>query len=157
MTQLFVDMDGVLADFDKHYRNLFSIKSDKSLDNVNWKLVHNTSKFYSSMPPMQDFEELWQYVKRFNPIVLTGVPKEVPAAASDKIEWGKKYLGKDVEVRCVLSKEKYLHANVGDILVDDWEKYKDLWTKQYGFWITHTSAKKTIETLKIFEGIEYFK
>ena len=35
----------------------------------------------------------------------------------------------------------------GDILIDDWEKHKDAWVNAGGIWITHTSAKDTIEQL----------
>ena len=37
---------------------------------------------------------------------------------------------------CCLAKEKYLHAS-GNVLIDDWEKYKGKWVAAGGIRITH--------------------
>ena len=37
--QIFVDMDGVLADFDTGHEIVFGIRSDKLADNVDWPAV----------------------------------------------------------------------------------------------------------------------
>ena len=34
--QLFVDMDGVLADFDAHYHARFGVRCSTAADNVDW-------------------------------------------------------------------------------------------------------------------------
>lgn len=145
--QLFVDMDGVLADFDAHYRAVFNRKADKVLDNVDWAAVRKVNGFYLNMPPMPDFNLLWTFISRYDPIVLTGIPMAVPEAQDNKRAWVRKHIGSDVEVRCCRSKDKYVHAIPGDILIDDWEKYKDLWIGAGGAWITHTDAKSTIKRL----------
>jgi len=62
-------------------------------------------------------------------------------------------LGELVEVRCCLSREKSLHARSGDVLIDDWEKYRSLWEAKGGRWITHVSAESSIEALRRL-GIE---
>ena len=36
---IFVDMDGVLADFDQHYENVFGVLPSRVADNVDWKQV----------------------------------------------------------------------------------------------------------------------
>ena len=56
--------------------------------------------------------------------MLTGVPKDVEEAPDNKRAWVVRHLGDHVEVRCCRSKEKCLHAAPGDVLIDDWEKYK---------------------------------
>jgi 5'(3')-deoxyribonucleotidase len=145
--QLFVDMDGVLADFDGHHETVFGIRSDKALDNVRWDRVHAVNGFYRDLPPMPDMHELWDRIAHHNPIVLTGVPTKVPAAADDKRAWARKHLGDHVEVRCCRSVEKCLHARPGDILIDDWEKYRALWVGAGGVWITHLSAGQTADEL----------
>lgn len=145
--QLFVDMDGVLADFDSGYARAFGIRPSIASDNVDWNLVRDTKDFYMNLPPMPDMVELWNYVSRYKPIILTGVPWSVAEAPDNKRAWVRKNLGLDVEVRCCLSKEKYKNAKPGDILIDDWEKYRDLWMGAGGRWITHTSAANTIAKL----------
>jgi hypothetical protein len=140
-------MDGVLADFDRGYRERFSRVSDKQLDNVDWALVRETPHFYRDLPPMPDMLELWHGVCHLNPIVLTGVPISVDEAASNKREWVDKHLGHDVHMIACLSKDKRLHGKPGDILVDDWEKHKHAWIDMGGVWITHTSAAATLALL----------
>lgn len=146
--QLFLDMDGVLADFDRGYWERFGVRPSKHDDQANavdWDLVRRTPGFYRELPPMHDFHELWDYAKRFDPIVLTGVPASVAGAASNKREWVDKWLGKDVPMIGCRSRDKSLHMKAkGDVLVDDWEKYRELWIAAGGRWITHTSARKSI-------------
>lgn len=147
-TQLFVDMDGVLADFDTGYERVFGYRSDKLADNVDWKAVRAVPDFYLNLPPMADLDELWTHIERHNPIVLTGVPWSVKQAPENKRAWVRKHLGPHVEIRCCRSKEKCLHAAPGDILIDDWEKYRALWIEKGGRWITHRSASETIRELR---------
>lgn len=147
--QVFVDMDGVLADFDTHYEAVFGRRASKLTDDVDWKAVRAAPGFFADMPPMPDMRELWDYVSRLTrkPIVLTGVPSSVEEAPANKRAWVTRHLGEHVEVRACQSKLKCLHARPGDILIDDWEKYRGLWIAKGGRWITHTSAKTTIDRL----------
>jgi hypothetical protein len=147
MTQLFVDMDGVLADFDRHHETVFGVRSDKLADSVDWAAVRQVKDFYLNIPPMPDLALLWRRIERYRPIILTGVPQAVEEAPDNKRAWVRLYLGAQVEVRCCLSKEKSLHASPGDILIDDWEKYRDLWVAKGAIWITHRSAVETIVAL----------
>lgn len=147
MRQLFVDMDGVLADFDAHHEATFGYRSDKLADNVDWDAVRGVKDFYLNIPPMADLQQLWERIGPLNPIVLTGVPWSVVEAPENKRAWVRKNLGSHVEVRCCKSAEKCLHARPGDILIDDWEKYKHKWIEVGGVWITHTSAAETIRQL----------
>lgn len=145
--QLFVDMDGVLADFDTGHEIVFGVRADKLADNVDWKAVRTAPDFYLNLPPMPDMDDLWTYIALYQPIVLTGVPSTVEEAPENKRAWIRKHLGPDVEVRCCRSSEKCLHAEPGDILIDDWTKYRDLWVAKGGLWVTHTSAADTIQQL----------
>ncbi len=149
--QIFVDMDGVLADFDAHHEAVFGTRPDKVADNVDWAAVRAVEGFYLDMPPMPDLSALWAVIGRHSPIVLTGVPRSVEEAADDKRAWVRKHLGANIEVRCCRSSEKYRHATAGDILIDDWEKYRHLWVAAGGLWITHRSAEETIQELAHLE------
>lgn len=148
-TQVFVDMDGVLADFDAHHDAVFGIRPSKVADAVDWEKVRATKGFYADIPPMDDMRDLWAFVSqlRRKPIVLTGVPYSVEEAPENKRSWVRKHLGEDVQVICCASKDKSIHARPGDILIDDWEKYRHLWIDKGGRWITHTSAESSIQQL----------
>ncbi len=147
--QVYVDLDGVLADFDSHYERAFGVRPDKVADNVDWALVNGSRDFYAGIPPMPDALDLWDFVSRLKtrPIVLTGVPKLVPIAADNKRRWVDQHLGAATQVICCRSADKFRHAKAGDILVDDWEKYKHRWLRVGGRWITHTSAENSIQQL----------
>jgi hypothetical protein len=145
--RLFVDMDGVLADFDTGHEVAFGVRADKLADNVDWARVRSVTDFYLNLPPMPDMPELWAHIEPYRPIVLTGVPHSVAEAPENKRAWARKHLGAHVEVRCCRSREKCLHAEPGDILIDDWDKYRRLWIAKGGRWITHRTAAETIREL----------
>jgi hypothetical protein len=145
--QLFIDKDGVLADFDRHHEAVFGARACKIADNVDWGAVRAVRNFYLGIPPMADLGALWARIEHHKPIVLTGIPSSVAEAADNKRAWARRHLGAHVEVRCCLAREKCLHASPGDILIDDWDKHRDLWIKAGGRWITHISAADTARQL----------
>jgi hypothetical protein len=145
---LFVDMDGVLADFDAHHTAVFGRRPDKLADNVDWAAVRAIPGFYAAIPPMPDMMTLWDAIRAFRPTVLTGVPARVAEAPDNKRAWVRQHLGADVPVICCRSRDKSLHAEPGDVLIDDWEKYRHLWIARGGRWITHRSAVETIAALR---------
>ncbi len=146
--RIYIDLDGTLADFDRHHEVIFGFRSDKLLDNVDWKKVRNCPNFYRDIPPMVDMLELWSFVLPYDPVILTGIPSLVTEAATNKREWVDKNLGRDVSMIACASKEKCKVCRPGDILIDDWEKYRDLWVAAGGRWITHVSAAQSVEKLK---------
>lgn len=148
MTKLYVDMDGVLANFDRHYEDMFGVKPDKIKDNVDWQLVRESKNFYRDIPPMGDMALLWSYVEKYRPTVLTGIPKSVAEAASNKVSWVLRNLGPDVPVICCLSRDKCVYSRPDALLIDDWDKYRAQWVDRGGRWITHTNAFNTIEQLQ---------
>lgn len=156
--QLFIDMDGVLADFDAGYQKLTGIRPDKkvdNVDNVDWNLVKRTPGFYQNLPPMQDFHIFWKYFSDLNPIILTGVPKSVEEAESNKRSWITKHIGISQPMIACRSSEKSLHIrNPGDTLIDDWEKFKHVWEKRGGRWITHISAINSIREFQRVIGLD---
>lgn len=148
--QIYVDMDGVLADFDTGYEQMLGTRPSKAADHVNWQAVRNTPGFYAALPPMPDLEILWLGLMPFSPIVLTGLPSSVEEALDNKKAWLHKYLGPSVPVIGCRSVEKCLHAQPGDVLIDDWEKYKQLWLNRGGYWITHVSAVESLRLLDLY-------
>jgi hypothetical protein len=143
---LFVDMDGVLADFAQYHQAVFGWRPDTE-DNVDWAAVREVKDFYLNIPPMADLQLLWARIERYQPIVLTGVPEEIGEAPANKRAWVSKHLGPKVQVRCCEASEKWRHAQRGDILIDDSEKYRNSWVKAGGIWVTHRSAEGTVAIL----------
>ena len=79
MTKLFIDLDGVMADMNSAYAAIAGTPPDKTLDNLDWRLVVATPGFYANMPPLPDMEELWAYVSTWPDVtILTGYPRASP-------------------------------------------------------------------------------
>lgn len=153
--KIYVDMDGVLADFDRHHHAVFGWRPERGVGNqtyrdVDWRAVRQRKNFYLDIPPMWDAPVLWDYVKRYEPTILTGVPVSVPESPDNKRAWVRlqKFLGRDVPVICCESARKSEFCDPGAILIDDWPKYQNRWEAAGGRWITHTSASQTIEQLQ---------
>lgn len=104
MQQLFVDLDGVFADFNELYVRLFGefgAQRDDPEPPGMWKNIREHGTFYKDLPLKPDALELWNGVQHLNPIILTGVPYDkVPGAEAHKREWLKKHLGANVRVVC---------------------------------------------------------
>lgn len=141
--QLYIDLDGVLADFDAGYERLTGARPDKAKDDVDWVAVAAAGTFYLDLPPTIDYAALWARVSRYDPIVLTGVPRSVPDAAAQKLLWVRRWLGQRTIMIPTRSAEKAKHARPGDVLIDDWEKHRSRWEDAGGVWITHVSAIET--------------
>jgi 5'(3')-deoxyribonucleotidase len=151
--QLFLDMDGVLADFDASYIKLFGALPMRQVGQKDppgmWEKIRANRWFYRELPLMPDAMVLWNSVEHLNPIVLTGVPAfQVPEAEAQKREWLAEKFGQEVRIICCKSQDKRLHGKPGDVLVDDWSKYRHLWEAMGGVFVLHTSARESVAQLK---------
>ena len=145
---IFVDMDGVLADFDGGYEQMLGVRPSIINDNVDWQAVGQVDDFYERLPPMPDFDDLWGGIECFRPIILTGVPSSIAVAAANKRAWVDRHISPAQPMIACPSKDKSLHIrNPGDVLIDDWEKYRSLWLQRGGRWITHVTAGKSLAAL----------
>lgn len=143
--RVYVDMDGVLADFDAHHRTLFGRSRTR---HTGWSHIY--PGFFQTMPPMQDAPLLWNSIRHLGPMILTGCPRSVNAAANEKIEWARaqEFIGPDVAVICTRAKKKAQFCRPGDILIDDSPEYQYLWEQAGGTWVTHVNAKQTLQKLE---------
>ena len=154
-----IRVDGVLADFSGFCEMRFGIRpkdgdKDKVVKKVFWKQVDNWcnqgNELFSALSPMPDAIELWNYIKGYDPRILsaTGSTKN---AAEEKRVWVRKYLGQDIGNKALLVKaaaDKAKYATPNSILIDDRAVSIDPWTAAGGIGILHTSAANTIAQLK---------
>ena len=154
--KIYVDLDGVLADFNRELKRLgFSeqqFAADPKRKKVFWQLIGAMAKrgeqFWGVMYPLPDAAKLWQYVKPHSPEILSATG-HVGNAVPEKREWCAHYLGADVTVNLVRrSGDKAQYANPHSILIDDRSKCIDPWVAAGGIGILHTSAEDTITALK---------
>jgi hypothetical protein len=148
--QLFLDCDGVLADFVKGATNILGMHPSEFEDQYGeaemWNRIEAKQDFFGTLEPMQDSYELFDAVKHLNPIILTGRPRG-EWAIEQKLKFRDKYYPETEMIVC-RSADKIKYAKAGDVIVDDWYKYKHLWVNGGGIWVMHTSAKDSIRQLK---------
>jgi len=155
--KLFVDLDGVVADLDKHVLELTGKTFPQLRQNDNDDGFQNFvdseraegHTVFDDLDPHPDAHELWNYIVKYKPSILTatGVP-EAPAAA-EKIRWVHDNLSGFDNIHTVKkSIMKAAYAEPNHILIDDREKSIQPWREAGGIGILHTSAADTISQLQ---------
>jgi len=152
--RIYCDLDGVLTDFEKAAKeidnNIFN-KSQKEM----WLLIHEKSpEFWEKMSWTKDGVELWRFIKKYGPYILTAIPgKNIPdrnKAIKGKEKWIEVNLGRRTLFKFIptVSSKKKKYANSKSILIDDREDLIEQWIKKGGIGIHHISSENTIKKLK---------
>ena len=149
---VWIDLDNVLADFNKSARLLFGMESEEYEEKYGtkefWKKLNQDKEFYLNLDMMPDADELYNAVQHFHPIILTGIPANMDRCSNQKTRWVRYKFGQNQRVICCFAREKSTFCIPGDILIDDRPKFKESWEEAGGTFITHTSAAKSISDLK---------
>ena len=80
--RLFLDLDGVMADFDRAAVAILGAPPDEVPPNVMWSRLARHPDFFGSLPLMPDALELWRFAAPYQPTILTGAPWCVSARES---------------------------------------------------------------------------
>ena len=150
MRQLYLDCDGVLADFDtgatailglspRHYEQRHGLASF-------WRKLAQAPDFYFSLPLLPDANRLFEAVKHLHPVILTGLPRG-NWAADQKVRWAAQHFP-GTRIITTMARDKRDHAKEGDVLVDDQLRHRHLWEEIGGIFVHHRNAAATIEELK---------
>lgn len=152
--KIFLDMDGVLADFDAGARKALNTDNTYQWEfqhgsKAFWEVLDADPNFFGSLPAMQDMRVLWDAVKHLDPVVLTALPKKgATEVDKQKRKWIADKLGPHVRVITCQTYEKPLYCNPGDVLVDDRTVNRAEWEAAGGVLLHHRNAARTIERLK---------
>lgn len=132
---IFLDMDGVLADFDRLVFERVGRTFDRS-DGEMWNHLVKIDRLYFELEPLPHAFQLWDLAHSLGRVeVLTAIPRRstMPWAERDKRAWIVKHFGVDTPVRIgPFSRDKWKHAAPGDILVDDRHDNIVDWTNKAG-------------------------
>ena len=150
MPRLFLDCDGVLADFDAYATEVLGAPprafEARHGRREFWKRIAGHEDFFARLPLMADARELWDAVAHLHPVILTGTPQG-DWAAPQKLRWAAQHFP-EARMITTLARAKRDHMEApGDVLVDDLLKFRGLWEEAGGVFVHHRSAEQTLTEL----------
>jgi len=153
--EVFVDMDGVLTDFERRFEQFAGVTPDEFMsqkeiqygkDKANeqfWELVDKQIgvRFWAGMPWMPEGEELYKYIKKYKPSILTS-PSREESSRIGKGVWVKRNMsGVPVKFGYGASgKAKFAGPN--KILIDDREDNISSWKAAGGIGILFKNTEQ---------------
>ena len=154
---IYMDLDGVVVDFLKGISDIIGIQLKNFNDwgkhkKEGWKLVSDKgSGFWSDLEWLRDGKQLWTYIKKYSPSILSAYPvnkNNMDYAIKGKNEWISNNLNGYGNVNLVKGIEKQNYATPTSILIDDSQRNIKQWESKGGIGILHISTKDTIKQLK---------
>jgi 5'-nucleotidase len=149
--RLYLDLDGVMADFDAHFPAVFGLDHRGMADDAMWQTINAHPSYFRDMPPCPGAIEFFREIEHLDPIVLTACPRTNYAnAATQKRAWVREHLSSDITVLPVMggrNKPLFMHAPK-DILIDDFARNINAWREAGGIGILHTRFENTREILQ---------
>ncbi len=146
---IFLDCDGVLADFDAYAEAYFGMPpreyERRVGSDVFWRELEAKGDFYRSLPVMADARALVNGVAHLSPTILTGCPRG-NWAEQQKVEWAHEHFPGIPVITC-RSADKRAHARAGDVLIDDWPQHRHRWIEMGGIFISHFDAETSLAAL----------
>jgi hypothetical protein len=154
--KLFLDCDGVLADFDAGARKVLGtdVRTFEARHGKGefWRRLARARDFYAMLPKMPDADELFAAVRHLNPTILTGLPIG-KWAAPQKVRWAAEHFPGVPIITC-MARDKYRHMEGADVLVDDSERHMAVWRAAGGIYVLHRSARESIARLtEIYDSV----
>ena len=151
--QIYCDMDGVLADFDKGIKDIIGGK----FNDKRWHELPDD--FFLQLEPMPDAQRLWDFIGKYDPFILTAIPRSSRGpissrATEDKTRFMKRWFGVEPNrMYPVMRADKMRFAKDGrdgrpNLLIDDHSKNIAQFKSAGGIGVHHKSASRSIEQLK---------
>ena len=155
---IYCDLDGVLVDFDKGYKDLTGVTTkhaDAQGKEVFWDTFRYGLKskgiseyeYWKDLEWMPDGQSLWNFIKNYDPYILSA-PSRDPQSKTGKNAWVSDHLGKVKGLILVYAYKKPEYSGKNKILIDDRAPTIKEWRAKGGIGILHTSSPSTIKKLK---------
>jgi 5'(3')-deoxyribonucleotidase len=149
-------MDGVVADFDEYAARTLGVPPSDGIypDEVWYKLASN-ARLYRDLVKTSYADELvfqcsaLSKIRGYSLQFLTAVPKgnDVPWAFYDKVVWAQQHFTGIPVMFGPFSKDKHVHCEPGDILIDDRKSNIEEWAAAGGVAIHHKDLATTLAEL----------
>ena len=147
--KIYCDMDGVLADFESGYEELTGVdlKGEFKKGDDFWDPIKVAGVgFWAGLKWMPDGQKLWDYLKPFNPVLLSAPSREQSSRIGKHVWVKHKIPGTKLILRYASQKQEL--ATPESILIDDRQVNIDQWEAAGGIGILHTSTANTIQQLQ---------
>lgn len=165
LVQVYLDMDGVLADMETGFKKLSNGLSPEEYEAKNgkssfWKLISKKPNFWLELKPLPDARILWDYVydnfQNPNSVILTA--GQGTSIVQQKTQWAHKHINPNVKVIVAPAgtrKPEYtlnVPGRVTHVLIDDTPKNIEAWNNksEHHIAILHKDASSSIDQLKVF-------
>jgi hypothetical protein len=157
MKRLFLDLDGVLADFDRGARELLGMSAAdfERRHGIKefWRRLAKAPDFYGQLPEMPDARLLFGAVEHLAPAILTGLPLG-KWAAPQKVAWCEAHFPRVPVITC-MARDKHRFMDPGDVLVDDRERHRAAYEAHGVIFVHHKDALGSLEQLaEIFPSVK---
>jgi len=168
--RVYVDLDGVLADFNQGIKNMSGQDPKDLSEEAQWKIVNESPSFWVDLPVMHGAVQLMQFLSHHEHVMILSSPgtKGAPRARKQKLDWIRNRAmggflvapgGGPIPLILRRGKHKAEYAWPDAILIDDTEENIKRWIDKGGIGILHTKAALTIASLsklKLFEEVDEF-
>lgn len=159
MARLFLDLDGVLTDFNRQFQDWFGLSVAVAQYNsdpaVRQRIDHHLSAapeaFWADMPWMPGAQEAWKVLSTRNPYILSR-PHFAAACRPGKKTWVVRNLGPTVPL--ILAEDKGALGRPGDLLVDDSPENARTWP---GTFLLHEIWPATLARLGPFPFVSEYE
>ena len=92
-TRIYCDMDGVLCDFMTAAKKATGMTFNQSDSDKHWDIIKRIPKFWSDMPWQPGGRQLWSYIRRFDPHILSAYSPKDPNCKPGKLKWLRRNVG----------------------------------------------------------------
>ncbi len=140
MKQLYLDLDGVFADFDAQVRILLGAFPWELEDADMWHRLSQVKWFYRKLTLMPAAMPMYRQLEHHAPIFISGLPLaigEMAFAAQDKTLWVTQHFGYSARLITCMSRDKWNFCRTGDVLLDDRDHYAAKWRGAGGVFVHH--------------------
>lgn len=153
VSKIYVDMDGVIADFDAAYSSIYGCfcRDDPDKEKNFYEAVHK-HEIFKYLERMQDAQDLINELNKYDvEIALLSCATPYPnydQVCDQKEYWARRRFPEFVELNFTYTKEdKGRYAKSDVLLIDDSQACIDAFSVKGGMTILHKNAKDTIMEL----------
>lgn len=159
-TIIYSDSDGVICDFYTGAEHVLGhrFNDDGKSRGADGARLNAAGNFWETLPPMPDLHIYWEFIKKYQPHILTAVPSPPWHFEWQDVDRGKRKWYRDNlpaipqrDIHIVRREQKRDFARDGkvrNILIDDHQNNINEFVAAGGIGIYHVSAKVTIVQLK---------